>query len=210
MGKVAQEKSKQSIEDRGLIAVLQDVNATGREKEKAFNQLYSNHQRQVLVYFLKKVSDTEVAEDLKMVTFEKVHANIANYNPEYAFSTWMYKIAKNTLIDNSRKAQHEVLSIDLLSGRTSEGNDGMEFQIPSDVLDPEQGLVRNEEISQVRDAIDTIENDLIRELMTHRFISDLSFKQIAKKMGIENNSTLRVNISRGKDILKEILVNPYN
>jgi RNA polymerase sigma factor (sigma-70 family) len=209
MAKVIQEKSKQSIEDRGLIAVLKNDKSSSREKEKAFNQLYSNHQRQVLVYFLKKVKDSETAEDLKMMTFEKVHKHIKKYSPEFAFSTWLYKIARNTLIDDSRKAQFEVLSIDALSGKTSEDNDGMKFQIKSDKRNPAQEMERDERITSVHDAIDSIDNELIKKLMKHRFVSDLSFDQIAEEMEIPNNSTLRVNISRGKGILKKKLANPY-
>lgn len=210
--KEVKEQSQQAKEDRVLVAILQDENSSSRAKETAFNKLYSNHQRQVLVYFLKKVKGSETAEDLKMVTFEKVHANIKSYDAKFAFSTWMYKIAYNTFVDNSRKAQFEVLSIDSLSGKTSEENDGMEFQIKSENLNPEETLERNQRIDLVRDAIDTLDNDIIRELMEKRFLDDLSFEQIAKDMGIENNSTLRVNILRGKEILKKKLeanANPF-
>lgn len=204
-------KSKRQVEETALVAILQDDNSSAREKESAFNKLYSNNQRQLLVYFLKNVKDSETAEDLQMVTFEKVHANIKSYDDKYAFSTWLYKIALNCLIDHSRKANFEQLSIDALSGKTSEDNDGMEFQIKSDILNPQEEMERDERITSVHEAIDSIENQLVRELMEKRFISDLSFEQIAKEMGIENNSTLRVNILRGKEILKKQLasINPY-
>lgn len=204
-------KSKRQEEEKALAAILQDDNSTAREKESAFNKLYSNNQRQLLVYFLKNVKESETAEDLQMVTFEKAHANINSYDNTYAFSTWLYKIALNCLIDHSRKAKFEQLSIEALSGKSSEDNDGMQFQIKSDTLNPEEEMQRDERIAEVHDAIDSIDNKLIRELMEHRFISDLSFEQIAEEMGVENNSTLRVNILRGKEILKKQLAhaNPY-
>ena len=209
---MAKVKSEQSMKDRVIVAVLQDEKASARDKETAFNRLYSRHERQLHIFFLKKVKDGETAEDLKMITFEKVYENIAAYDETYAFSTWMYKIAVNSLIDSSRKANFEQLSIEALASSAGDDESGtVEFQIESDALDPEAEMERNERIESVKDAIDSLENDLLRELMEHRFLSDLSFDQIAEKMGIENNSTLRVNVLRGKEILKEKLkgVNPY-
>jgi len=204
------EKVSRIDEEKALVAILQDENSTSRQREGAFNQLYANHQRQVMVYFLKNTKETEDAEDLKMQTFEKVHANISSYDDKFAFSTWMYKIAQNTLIDHKRKANFEKLSIESLSSSDEEGG-SLDFQIKSDALDPEEILARDERIGRVKKAIDSLESDFIRELMTERFVNELSYEQIADKLGIENNSTLRVNILRGKDILKENLdsVNPF-
>jgi len=210
MAKEIKEKSTQSIEDRKLIAVLKNNKSTSRQKEKAFNDLYSKHQRNVSGFFLKRLNfDEDLSEDLKMVTFEKVHKNIKKYDETFAFSTWLYKIARNTLIDNSRKAKFEILSIERLSGKTSGDGDIMVFQINSDCLTPEEELVRSEETIMVQDAIESIDNELIKELMKLRFIKELSFDEIAKEMRIPNNSTLRVSISRGKEILKNAIENPF-
>lgn len=206
-----QEKSQQSIEDRALVEVLQDDKSTARDKEKAFNKLYARHERSLRFFFLKKLQDEETSDDLKMVTFEKAHENIASYDEKFAFSTWLYKIATNTLIDHLRKANFEVLSIEALSGSVDDEGSNFEFQLESYVLDPEEILARDERIEKVKSAIDSLDNQLIKELMEHRFINDYSFERIAKEMGIENNSTLRVNILRGKEILKEKLrdINPF-
>ena len=203
------ETSVQAQKDGEFVAVLQNVNSTDREKQKAFEALYTRHQRQLGIFFLKQISDSDTAEDLKMITFEKVHANIGSYDSgRVVFSTWMYKIALNTLIDNKRKDKFEILSLDSLAGKTSEDNDGMEFQIVSDSLSPEQEMIREQNIKTVRDAIDSIESDKIRRLMVYRFIDELSFEEIAEREGVEkDSSTLRVNAMRGQKILEEKLAN---
>jgi RNA polymerase sigma-70 factor (ECF subfamily) len=197
--------------DKALIKTLQSVDSTQRERDEAFSELYQRHQRQVMVYFLKNTKHTEDAEDLKMQTFEKVHANISSYDDKFAFSTWMYKIALNCLIDNKRKENFEKLSIQEMKSFSGEEGEALEFQLKCDGINPEEDMLRDERIEQVKIAIDSLENQLIKELMTERFINDLTFEQIAEKFGIENNSTLRVNILRGKEILKLQLakVNPY-
>lgn len=204
-----QEKSQQAIEDKNYVSILQDENASARAKEFAFNQLYSRHHKNVGHFFKVRLNNEDDAEDLKMITFEKVHANIGKYNDQFAFSTWLYNIAKNTYIDHLRRESDDT---PVFSISEHEGNeDAVPFQIKSDFLNPEQELLRDERVAEVRDAIDSIENEFIRELMTERFINDISFEEIAEKLGIENNSTLRVNILRGKEILKEALSssNPF-
>jgi RNA polymerase sigma-70 factor (ECF subfamily) len=160
-------------------------------------------------YFKLRVKDEETAEDLKMVTFMKAHEKIDLYDDTYAFTTWLYNIAKNVFIDHARKNNISDLSVSLSE---HEGDaDAVPFQVKSDYLDPEQGFLRDERIERVQDAINSIDNEHVRELMTERFINDLSFEDIADKLGIENNSTLRVSILRGKEVIKKELVdlNPF-
>lgn len=203
--KIAEKKISKQDEDKSLVAILKDEKTSSRQKESAFNRLYAKHQRQVMLYFLKNTKEEEDAEDLKMLTFEKVHANIKAYNNKFAFSTWMYKIALNCLIDFKRKANFEVISIENMTSSAGEDGDVLDFQIKSDAINPEQEMIRKEKIKLVQEAIDSLDNQFIKDLMTERFINDLSFEQIAEKIGIENNSTIRVNILRGKEILKSKL-----
>ena len=209
--KIAEEKISRQDEDKSLVAILKDEKSPSRQKESAFNKLYAKHQRQVMLYFLKNTKEEEDAEDLKMLTFEKVHANIAAYDDKFAFSTWMYKIALNCLIDFKRKANFEVISIENMTSSAGEDGDVLDFQIKSDDFNPEQKIIRDEKVKLVQEAIESLDNQFIKELMTERFINDLTFEQISEKIGIENNSTLRVNILRGKEILKSKLskINPY-
>lgn len=199
--------SKQATSDAELVKVLQDENSTSREKQKAFENIYSIHQRQLGNYFQKAVRDNDTADDLKMVTFQKIHSNINAYNPTLGvFSTWMYKIALNTLIDHKRKDKFEELSLDTLSTKTTDENEGMDFQLKCDSRTPEEEMIREQNIKAVRKAIASIDNDNIRKLMTYRYIQELNFKEIAELEGFDkDHSTLRVNIVRGQKILKEML-----
>lgn len=204
MMKVKEKLSKIEL-DKALVAIVKDVTAKERLRREAFNQLYENHQRQVFFYLLKNVKDSETAEDLMMVTFEKAHEKIHMYEDTFAFSTWLYKIALNCLIDHKRKATFEVLSIESLKSFIGSEGDIFEFQIASNSLNPEEIVIRDNKISMVQKAIEAIDNELIKSLMTERFINDLSFEQIAEKIGVDNNSTIRVNIARGKEIIKRFL-----
>lgn len=200
--------STQATQDKNYLDILRDENASSRAKEFAFNKLYSTHEKNVGHFFKMRVSDSDTAEDLKMIAFEKVYENLDKYDEKFAFSTWLYNIAKNTLIDHMRKESKNSAPTFSLS-ENADDYDSIPFQVKSDSLNPEQGFIRDERIAEVRDAINSIESEFVKELLTERFINDLSFDQIAKKLSIENNSTLRVNIRRGKEALEKMLSNPF-
>ena len=203
--------SEQATKDKVNVAVLQDINATARAKDDAFSKIYGMHNKQIRILFLKRLRDESIVEDLLMITFVKVHENINSYNPKTAvFSTWLYKIAKNTLIDYSRKAKFEVLSLEALKGKVSKEKYGMDFQIDSGVLNPCQIIVLDEVKKQVSDAVCSIDSEKIRELIICRYIYEMSYEETAKKLGVELNSTLRTAVARGREILKKKLANLEN
>jgi RNA polymerase sigma-70 factor (ECF subfamily) len=197
--------SEQATLDKACASILQDEHASSRDKEKAFNELYSRHNQQVRIHFLKKLREADVAEDLLMITFQKVHENINSYDDEYALSTWLYKIANHTLIDYTRKAKFEVLSLDALTGKTSEDNDGMDFQIDSGVKNPEEMIVHSEIIAEIHNAVYSLKSGKVRDMMICRYIKELSFEESAEELGLEANSTLRTTVIRGKEALRKKL-----
>lgn len=207
---MTKEKSKQATQDEASAAILQNPASTSREKEKAFNDLYSQHEKQVLFYFnknlrSKKRDNEENAEDLRSVTFQKVFENIESFNPKTgAFSTWLYTIATNTLIDFKRREKFEELSLDELTTRTNkDGESGyLEFQLKGNGKSPEQQIISEEKMVELMGAINSIENKIIRELAIERFVNELDYEEIAKKMGVPDNSTLRVRVLRARDILQ--------
>jgi RNA polymerase sigma-70 factor (ECF subfamily) len=207
MKKVKQD-SVQAAKDKEFVSILQNKEATAREKASAFNSLYSRHTKQVKFFFLKRLRDEEISDDLLMITFQKAYENINSYKKEMgAFSTWLYKIAGNNLIDYTRKANFEVLSLDALTKKTVDENYGMEFQLDSGLRNPEEEVVHSEVVAQVHEAINSLDSPLVKELMICRYIEGLSYKEAAKKLGVKDNSTLRISVLRGKEALEKKLFN---
>ena len=201
-------KSEQAINDIALVNTITGKESTDKEKQLAFNELYSTHERQLFIYFVKALrGDSETAEDLVILTFEKVHKALDKFNSKTAvFSTWMYSIARNTLIDYTRKEQFEVLSIDALTEAAEKNYDGRYgFEIKSDTKNPEQLMVEDQMKAKVQDAISKIKNDVTRQVVILRFIDGLSFREAAKEIGVEYNSTIRVKANRAMEELEKIL-----
>ena len=199
-------KSENATIDGKCVEALRNKLSTQREKDAAFSTLYKRHKNAIFYKFIKGGVDKETAEDLISKTFEKIHTRLSKYDESQAvFSTWLYKIATNNLIDFKRKGLVEEFSLDRLSDKTSEDNDGMTFEIKSDILNPEEAIVRKEINNRVHNAVHAIENTFIRDVMINRYLNELPFKEVAKAMNVNDDSTLRVSVIRGKKLLKKQL-----
>lgn len=91
----------------------QEVIARAREgRETAYRELIDRYQRPVFSLVYRLVRDRELAEDLAQETFIKVLNALDRYNPRYKFSSWIFKIAHNTALDQLRKKELVTLSLD--------------------------------------------------------------------------------------------------
>jgi RNA polymerase sigma-70 factor (ECF subfamily) len=90
----------------------QDIVERARQgREGAFRELIRRYERPVFSLIFRLVRDRERAEDLAQETFIKVLNALDRYDPTFKFSSWIFKIAHNTALDDLRRKQPETLSI---------------------------------------------------------------------------------------------------
>jgi len=139
----------------------------------AFSRLYGLYFAQVFTFVNFRVTSREDAEDLTNTVFEKALSAIDRYRPTPAqFSTWLYTIAKNSIIDHYRKRRLPVDS-------EADASVTVDFGPESD---PEGTLLRAERGSTLREALAEITPDQ-REAIEYRFFFELSIQETAKAMG---------------------------
>src|SRR2546421_6571781 len=80
-------------------------------REAAFRELVRRYERPIFSLLYRMVRDRALAEDLAQETFIKVLNAIGSYNPQFKFSSWIFKIANNAAIDHLRKRELETLSL---------------------------------------------------------------------------------------------------
>ncbi|MCL2912896.1 sigma-70 family RNA polymerase sigma factor [Shewanella corallii] len=68
----------------------------------AFEQLYLKHKGPLYRYFVRQIGDRPLAEDLYQETWSRVIKAAAGYQPQAKFTTWLYRIAHNLLVDHVR------------------------------------------------------------------------------------------------------------
>ena len=80
--------------------------------QKAYADLMGRYRDAIYFMLLKMVNNTSDAEDLTIEAFGKAFKNLHQYTPNYAFSTWLFKIATNNCIDFIRKKRGNTVSLD--------------------------------------------------------------------------------------------------
>ncbi|MDR1895553.1 MAG: RNA polymerase subunit sigma-24, partial [Prevotellaceae bacterium] len=79
--------------------------------QKAYSRLLSRYRDNIFYYILRMVRNKTDANDLTLVSFDKAFQHLDKYSDQYAFSTWLYKIAQNCTIDFVRKRNLDTLHI---------------------------------------------------------------------------------------------------
>ena len=110
--------------------------------QKAYATLMLRYKDSIYFLLLKMVHNEDDANDLTIEAFGKAFSNLSKYTPEFAFSTWLYKIALNNSIDFIRKKKVETLSLFELK----EGEQGESFRIDvqSSAPDPEESYIKKQ------------------------------------------------------------------
>ena len=88
------------------------INKAKNGDSKAYEGLLKKYRNSVYNLVYRMVHDIEEAEDLTQEAFIKAFHSLASFNEDYAFSTWLYKIATNNCIDFFRKRKLQTYSLD--------------------------------------------------------------------------------------------------
>ena len=103
---MAKHNSKLTKRQDASFSSLQDdqmVVLAVKGDEKAYSELTQKYQKPLYFHVSKMIRDPDFAEDLVQDIFLKAFKSLKNYKNDHAFSTWLYRIARNHTIDYLRK-----------------------------------------------------------------------------------------------------------
>jgi RNA polymerase sigma-70 factor (ECF subfamily) len=146
------------------------------------------------------VHNKDDAEDLTIEAFGKAFKNLKSYEPEYAFSTWLFRIANNNAIDHIRRQRNKTISIDS-QGRNSDDDNPVQLQ--SDFADPEEEMIRKQKSDLLLAVVDQLK-PRYSELIKLRYFSQYSYEEIAAKLNLPMG-TLKAQLFRAKELLYNII-----
>lgn len=192
MPKTGQNKDRENIK---LILEKQD--------QKAYATLLNKYRNSLILTVLKMVNNRDDAEDIAMQAFTKAFKNLESYNTQYAFSTWLFKIASNTAIDFLRKKRLKTTSLDRKMNDFDESSTSFSQNILDPELDPEEKYIHDQRKQLMKEVVESM-NPKYRELIELRFFQELKYEEIAERLDL-SLGTVKVRIFRAKALLTEIL-----
>ncbi len=182
-----------------------DVVAWAQEgHESAFRELIRRYQRPVFSLIYRMVRDRETAEDLAQETFVKVLNAIETYRPEHKFSSWIFKIANNTAIDQLRRKELDTLSLEgAPDAVTPERQAATALQIGSGGESPLDEIEARELGAQIEAAIGKLRPEY-RACIILRHVEGRPYEEIAEILGLPLG-TVKTYIHRARGELRELL-----
>ena len=155
--------------------------------EQAYAELFKRYKDSVYFMILKMVNNRTDAEDLMFEAFEKAFTRLNYYSPQFAFSTWLFKIAS---LDNDD---------------INPDDRGYINSVPADVLNPEEETIRKQRAEFMREKVAMLKGRY-RKLIELRYFEEYSYEEIAQELAIPLG-TVKAQLFRARELLLNILQN---
>jgi RNA polymerase sigma-70 factor (ECF subfamily) len=178
------------------------IEAAKHGDETAFAEIVRRYRNPITNYLYRFLNDYEEAVDLAQETFIRVYFAIERYHTEYAFSTYIYRIATNLAISEIRKRKRRKL-ISMTGLFRFDNEDAQDFNPPDEKPLPDADLLGDERSRTIAKAIETLP-EKYRAPIILRDVEGKSYDEVAEilKLGL---GTTKSRISRARGLLKEKL-----
>lgn len=169
--------------------------------QKAYAELMKRYRKSVFHLVLKMVRNADEAEDLTIEAFAKAFKGLHKFNPEFTFSTWLFRIATNNCIDHIRKKRILTTSID--NPMKDSDGDEMSIDIKDTALNPEDQNIRAQKIELMRTIVTRLPSKY-QVLIKMRYFQELSYEEIADSLDFPLG-TVKAQLHRAKELLFDMV-----
>lgn len=183
--------SASSQQDRAL------VEQALKGRQMAYQELLAKYQEPLRRHVMKMIRDKQMVDDLVQEVFIKAFTSIASYSTDYAFSTWIYRIATNHTIDYLRKRKLSTISID--NAPTSDPSDTRTIELPDATWRPDRHIMEDQQRELIHAAIEQLPEKYHRVIvMRHQM--DMAYDEIATELDLPLG-TVKAHIFRARALL---------
>ncbi len=165
--------------------------------QKSYAELMGRYRDAIYFMLLKMVNNKSDAEDLTIEAFGKAFKNLSQYSPNYAFSTWLFKIASNNCIDFLRKKRTNLVSID--SANDDDNEHETPIHLKDELPDPEEGLIKQQKAVLMRTVVKKLK-PRYRTLIELRYFKEFSYEEIAIELDLPLG-TVKAQLFRARELL---------
>jgi len=180
-------------EDKELVA------RSIKGDKEAFEMIIQKYQQPLLNYIGRTVGERELALDFTQEVFIRTYSSLHSYKPQYKFSTWLFKIASNFIIDYWRKKKIDAFSLD----HQERDNDLPPLQVP----DKELPIVKKLEFSELKGRIEQALEKIpapLREVFVWRHINEFSYEEMAEIKGLPVG-TIKNRVFQARELIRKRL-----
>jgi RNA polymerase sigma-70 factor (ECF subfamily) len=160
----------------------------------AFDELVERHYGPLVGFFCRQQRDRQLAEDLAQETLLRVYNEVWDYIPQGRFRAWMYRIARNLLIDTVRRH-----SYDALVGARAGGDPELQLaRLAASGETPAELAGGRETVALVGELLDSLPADQRLTFTLHHYL-ELSLPEVAEVMEASVSTTKsRLRLAREK------------
>ncbi len=171
--------------------------------QRAYAELMGRYRDSIYYMLLKMVNNRDDADDLTIEAFGKAFKRLHQYTPDYAFSTWLFKIASNNCIDFIRKKKKNLYSID--SKPENEDGEEINIDIKATSPDPAERVMKDQKVEIMREVVSKLKPKYKR-LVELRYFKEYSYEEIAEELDIPLG-TVKAQLYRAREVLFSIMKN---
>ena len=187
--------SKKAAEDYEL------VEAAKKGDQAAYSAIMVRYREPIYFLVFKMIRNEGDAEDLAIETFGKAFDKLDQYTPQFAFSTWLFRIATNHCIDFIRKKKIRTTSIDVAFYNGEK--EGAKIQIEETTKDPEEKYIEKQKIGIMRNYVAELD-DPYKTLVELRYFKEWSYDEIAADQKIPLG-TVKAQLFRARALLSDAM-----
>ncbi len=156
---------------------------------QAFAALVEQYEKPVYNVALRMLRNSDDARDIAQTVFMKAYQNLANYDPQYKFYSWIYRMAIN-----------ESLNILRVRGRNA---GPVDERIPEEGAGPSELLAEDQTREAVLDAVERLKPEH-RAVIVLRYFVDRNYEDMGEILGIDAK-TVKSRLYTARQLLKDQL-----
>lgn len=199
----ASKETLERAEHRRLESRSEDTTLIKRAlvgDQRAFKKLRQKYHDAIYNLIYRMIRDKDEVEDLTQEAFIKAFLSLSSFNDEYAFSTWLYKIATNNSIDYIRRKKLQTFSIDK---PIASSESDMHFELPDSTYEPDQNMIERQRKRLLEDAINSLPAKY-RQVIHLRHVEEKEYQEIAQMLKLPLG-TVKAHIFRAREMLNKYL-----
>lgn len=172
--------------------------------QAAYAELMNNYRDTLYFMMLKMTNNPQDADDMTIEAFGKAFRNLKQYTPDYAFSTWLFKIATNNCIDFIRKNRNTA-GMTVSSSESKDGADNIQEALSDESPDPEEAFMKQQKAARLREVVEKLKPHY-RRLIEMRYFEEKSYDEISTELDLPLG-TVKAQLFRAREFLYNIMKN---